>query len=133
MVKDREVLTGVAELPSERRREHRISVTEDALATIVREDCPPSDALTILDISAKGMKLRSCHPVDPGTLLLIQLPKMMVLARVRRCSKAKVGFDVGVLIFEVTGPPTGSPSENESASRLSLDGNVLIEPNGKHR
>jgi hypothetical protein len=103
MFKTRELETSVAEVASERRREHRIGVSEEALVTIIRDDRPPLFSAAIVDISRKGMKLRSRHQLDAGTLLQIQFRSMVVLATVRHCSAVDGSFEVGVLIFEVIG------------------------------
>ena len=84
-----------------RRREERLPMNEPCSLHVLH---PPADTRTkvrMLDISKDGFRLRVPEHLDPGTLIQVGLPNILVLGRVRYCRKVDTQFDVGIQIDDV--------------------------------
>jgi len=56
---------------------------------------------SILDVSQHGMRVRTAHPLTPGTQVRVTLREMSAIARVCYCNRVNDGFDQGLHVQEL--------------------------------
>lgn len=93
---------------------------------IIRVTSPPSTAFSgqVLDISKGGLKLRLDDPLDPGSLVQVELRNAMATAEIRYCEAALAGFHVGVRLDQVV---LGKAIERRSEARIATDDPCFVQ------
>jgi hypothetical protein len=86
---------------SQRRIEPRFPTKR--LTAIYSTDSGDSKRMfcSILDVSQHGMRVRTAHPLTPGTQVRVTLREVSAIARVCYCNRVNDGFDQGLHVQEL--------------------------------
>ena len=94
---------------AERRRDPRFATNAAASVRSLYPLVPEYRAVRIVDISKRGMKLRSKDRIQPGAGIQIKLKGVFVLGEIRYCVQAGKFFLAGVLVDDVFWSNSGKP------------------------
>ena len=94
------------ESAGERRREPRFTTDRLTLLHLTGPTGPQRILCRILDISGSGMRLRTQHPLDPGTEIRVTLREASAVAKVCYCISSGDGFDHGIHVKEIAAAAT---------------------------
>jgi hypothetical protein len=86
---------------AERRSEGRFVTDDPARMRALAPLASQGANVRILDVSRGGFKLLISDLLQPGTIVQVHLKKAIVLAEVRYCVPAEVGFHAGVMFQDV--------------------------------
>ena len=82
----------------ERRKEARFNIEFPALLTVLGIGNPFACAVTVRDISNRGMRLHSPASVSPGNPIRLDARELLMLGEVCRCVPEGDGFCLGLQI-----------------------------------
>lgn len=103
---DREIdLNGVPDgtiTDAERRAWARFPTNDAARMRVVKPLGQKAAEIRVLDVSQGGLKLRVPANLQPGTIIQIELENAAMLAEVRYCARAELGFIAGVQLQDVS-------------------------------
>ena len=92
----------------ERRREHRFQPNQSATVRVLALRPGPILSVCVLDISRRGMRLRSKRPVPVGTPIEIESDHSLAIGSVCRCEAEQLerySFQLGVKASERSPDP----------------------------
>ena len=89
----------------DRRREPRYATDRLTLLHLSGKN-PERILCRILDVSKSGMRLRTKHPLQPGTEIRVTVRELFAVAEVRYCKPVSEGFDHGIQVHEVRSAST---------------------------
>jgi hypothetical protein len=86
---------------AERRTRARFPTDDAARMEVVQPLGAKAAEVRILDVSKDGLKLRVPDSLRPGSIVQIYLKSALVVAEVRYCVQADLGFYAGVQLQSV--------------------------------
>jgi hypothetical protein len=86
---------------AERRARTRFPTDDAAWMKVVEPPGAKGAEVRVLDVSHGGLKLRVPANLPPGTIVEIDLEGAVMLAEVRYCVRAELGFHAGVQLQNV--------------------------------
>lgn len=98
----------IEECPPERRQETRFAADRLTLFQVDGSNNRERTSCRILDVSKRGMKVRTQDLLQPGTKIRVTLRGMFAFAQVRYSIPAEEGFDHGIRVYEVLSTPTAT-------------------------
>jgi hypothetical protein len=88
---------------SQRRREPRFPTNRVTVAYSLGQSSPMRMFCSILDVSQHGMRVRTAHPLTPGTEVRVTLHEISAVGRVCYCKRVASEFDHGIHVEELRG------------------------------
>jgi hypothetical protein len=85
----------------DRRARVRFPTDDAAWMKVVQPSGAMGAEVRVLDVSQSGLKLRVPANLLPGTIVQIDLEGVVMLAEVRYCVRAELGFHAGVQLQNV--------------------------------
>jgi hypothetical protein len=85
----------------ERRAGARFPTEDPARMKVLQPLGAKAAEVQVLDVSQDGLKLRVPANLQPGTIVQIVLKNAVMLAEVRYCVQAELGFQAGVQLRDV--------------------------------
>ncbi len=85
----------------QRRIEPRIPTNRLAAVYSTGSGDPQRMFCNILDVSPRGMRVRTARPLTTGTQVRVTLREVSAIAKVCYCNRASDGFDHGLQIQEL--------------------------------
>jgi hypothetical protein len=85
---------------ADRRKEPRYPTDGWASILVPSASAPRTFTARVLDVSKSGLRLRLPVPLEPGTLLQIEMRSVVTTGAVRHCSSDGEHYSVGVQLDE---------------------------------